>query len=191
MIHIVMFGPPGAGKGTQARLLQEKYQFHHLSTGDVFRYNIKNKTPLGTLAKSYIDKGELVPDEVTIQMLKDELEKLDKNIKGVILDGFPRTIEQAVALEKLLAEKGHKVDAVIALEVPEEILVQRVINRSKTSGRSDDANEELIRKRLRLYHDITKPLKEYYDKKGLLTNINGLGAIEDIHRRISEIIENI
>src|SRR5690625_3129999 len=154
MVNLVLFGAPGAGKGTQAERLQEKYNLVHISTGDVFRYNIKNKTALGKEAKTYIDEGKLVPDQVTINMLRSEVEK-NKDAKGFIFDGFPRTTAQAESLDELLTSKNAKVDAMLALEADDEILVKRLLDRGKSSGRKDDANEEIIRKRLEVYYDQT------------------------------------
>ena len=144
MINIVLFGKPGAGKGTQAEFLKEKYNLTHLSTGDIFRYNIKNNTELGQLAKSYMDQGDLVPDAVTIQMLQSEVDQ-NPNSAGFLFDGFPRTIAQAEALDAFLATKNQKITATVALEADDEILVQRLLERGKTSGRSDDQDEEQLR----------------------------------------------
>lgn len=190
MINLVLFGPPGAGKGTQATILKDKYQLVHISTGDVFRYNIKNKTSLGLSAKSFIDQGQLVPDEVTINMLKAEVEK-NAGCKGFIFDGFPRTEAQAEALEKLLSEKGTQVSAMIALEVEDQVLVERLLERGKTSGRPDDADEEVIRKRIKVYHQETSVLKDYYQKKGKYFGVDGVGAIDEITGRLSAVIDEL
>lgn len=190
MTNLVLFGPPGAGKGTQASVLKEKYKLNHISTGDVFRYNIKNETELGKLAKSYMDKGQLVPDEVTINMLKTEVEK-DPQANGFIFDGFPRTVAQAEALSKFLKEKKADVNAMIALEVDDEVLVQRLLERGKTSGRVDDANEEVIRKRIRVYYEETAILKQYYQKEDKYYGVNGVGEVSEITKRLSEVIENL
>ena len=190
MTNLVLFGPPGAGKGTQASVLKEKYKLVHISTGDVFRYNIKNETELGNLAKSYMDKGQLVPDEVTINMLKAEVEK-DIDGNGFIFDGFPRTVAQAEALAELLKEKGTNVSAMIALEVDDEVLVKRLLERGKTSGRVDDANEEVIRKRIRVYYEETAILKQYYQKEDKYHGVNGVGEVAEITERLSQVIENL
>lgn len=190
MTNLVLFGPPGAGKGTQASILKDSYNLKHISTGDVFRYNIKNETELGTLAKSYMDKGQLVPDEVTIKMLKAEVEK-DIDGNGFIFDGFPRTVAQAEALEELLNEKGTEVNAMIALEVDDEVLVQRLLERGKTSGRPDDANEEVIRKRIKVYYEETAILKQFYLKQDKYYGVDGVGTVNEITQRLSEVIEKI
>ncbi len=190
MIHIIMFGPPGAGKGTQAKLLKDKFNFAYIATGDMFRNHIKNETELGKLAKSYIDKGDLVPDEVTIRMLQNEM-NINPGVEGIIFDGFPRTIAQAEALEKFLGENNHGIDAVFALEVPDEILIERILNRGKTSGRSDDTDKNTIIKRLKKYKEVTEPLKQYYRKKQILHRINGLQTIEEVHQEISRILNNL
>ncbi|MGB0805475.1 MAG: adenylate kinase [Salibacteraceae bacterium] len=183
MINLVLFGPPGAGKGTQAVNLVEKYNLYHLSTGDVFRYNISQKTDLGMLAKSFMDKGELVPDEVTIKMLKSEVEK-QPQAAGFIFDGFPRTVAQAEALDTFLAEKDMKIDHVLSLEVPDEELVKRLLNRGKTSGRADDANEEVVWNRIKEYNAKTSPLKNFYQDQAKLRGIDGVGGLEDIFGRL-------
>ena len=190
MINLVLFGKPGAGKGTQASFLKEKYNLVHISTGDVFRYNIKNGTDLGNLAKSYIDKGELVPDELTIKMLQDEVEK-NPDASGFIFDGFPRTTEQAKALDNFLATKQMRIDATIALEANDEVLIQRLLERGKLSGRSDDQDEAKIRYRFEEYNVKTAPLKGYYDAQGKFHSVNGIGSIEDITRRLAKVIEEL
>ncbi|HAT66337.1 MAG TPA: adenylate kinase [Flavobacteriaceae bacterium] len=190
MKNIVLFGPPGAGKGTKAEFLKEKYQLVHISTGDVFRYNIKNNTELGTLAKSYMDKGHLVPDEVTINMLKAEVEKNAK-ANGFIFDGFPRTEAQAEALSKLMEEKDSQINAMVALEVDDEVLVGRLLERGKVSGRADDANEEVIRERIAEYYRKTDILKGYYQKQDKYFGVNGVGSIEEITERLSKVIDKL
>ena len=190
MINLVLFGKPGAGKGTQASFLKEKYNLKHISTGDVFRYNIKNGTELGTLAKSYIDKGELVPDEVTIKMLQDEVEK-NPDASGFIFDGFPRTTAQAKALDDFLVSKEMRIDATIALEANDEVLIQRLLERGKVSGRSDDQDENMIRNRFDEYNEKTAPLKDYYDDQGKFHSVNGIGSIEDITSRLAKVIEEL
>ncbi len=188
MINLVLFGPPGAGKGTQAEFLKEKYELVHISTGDVFRFNIKNATELGVLAKSFIDKGQLVPDEVTINMLNAEVEK-NPEAKGFIFDGFPRTSAQADALGELLASKSTDVSAMVALEVEDEILVERLLERGKTSGRADDADESVIRNRIAVYYKETAILKNYYQAKDKYFGIDGVGSIPEITERISKVID--
>ena len=188
MTNLVLFGPPGAGKGTQADFLKGKYNLIHISTGDVFRYNIKNKTALGILAKSYMDKGGLVPDEVTIDMLNAEVEKnVDAN--GFIFDGFPRTNIQAEALDKLMVSKDSQINAMIALEVDDEVLVQRLLKRGQTSGRADDADESIIRNRIKEYYTKTAVLKDYYSAQDKYFGVNGVGSIEDITVRLSSVID--
>jgi len=190
MINIVLFGKPGAGKGTQAEFLKTKYNLVHLSTGDIFRFNIKNDTDLGKLAKSFMDKGDLVPDEVTIKMLEDEVDKnLDKD--GFLFDGFPRTIAQAEALDAFLATKSWKITATIALEADDEILVQRLLERGKTSGRPDDQDEEKIRNRYNEYNEKTAPLTEFYKKQGKFHAVNGIGSIEEITQRLGKVIDSL
>src|SRR5690625_402179 len=189
MINLVLFGSPGAGKGTQAERLQKKYNLIHISTGDVFRYNIKNKTELGKLAKTYIDEGQLVPDAVTIDMLRSEVDK-HPQAKGFIFDGFPRTTAQAEDLDNLMSEKGAAINAMLAPEVEDDILVQRLLERGKISGRKDDANEEIIRKRLEVYYQQTEIVKSYYQKSNKFFSIDGEGSIEEITERLSEVIDS-
>ncbi|GAB2778083.1 adenylate kinase [Salinimicrobium soli] len=190
MTNIVLFGPPGAGKGTQATILKDHYKLKHISTGDVFRYNIKNETELGKMAKSYMDKGQLVPDQVTIDMLKAEVRsELDGN--GFIFDGFPRTVAQAEALEEFLNEEGTQVSAMIALEVEDDLLVQRLLERGKTSGRPDDANEAVIRKRIKVYYEETAILKQFYLKENKYFGINGVGSISEITERLKDVIDQL
>ncbi|WP_083158064.1 adenylate kinase [Allomuricauda sp. CP2A] len=190
MINLVLFGKPGAGKGTQAEVLKEKYNLKHISTGDVFRYNIKNGTELGKLAKSYIDKGELVPDEVTIDMLKDEVEK-NPEAAGFIFDGFPRTDTQAEALDNFLESKDMKINATIALEAEDDVLVARLLERGKSSGRSDDQDESKIRNRFDEYNQKTAPLKAFYKKQGKFHSVNGIGEIKEVTERLCAIIDKL
>lgn len=190
MINIVLFGPPGAGKGTQANFLKDKYNLVHISTGDVFRYNIKNETALGTLAKSYMDRGQLVPDEVTIDMLNAEVEK-NADANGFIFDGFPRTNAQAEALDTLLDTKDSQINAMVALEVDDEVLVGRLLERGKTSGRPDDADEGIIRNRIKEYYEKTAILKDYYSAQDKYYGVDGLGSIEEITERLSEVLDRL
>lgn len=190
MKNIVLFGPPGAGKGTQAEILKDKYNLVHISTGDVFRYNIKNETELGLLAKTYIDAGDLVPDEVTINMLKAEVNKND-GVAGFIFDGFPRTESQAEALDAFLAEKGERINGMVALEVPEDLLVSRILERGKTSGRSDDTDEEKIRNRFNEYNTKTAVLKDFYQAQNNYFGVDGVGSIEEITDRLSNVFDTL
>ncbi|HLF52174.1 adenylate kinase [Flavobacterium sp.] len=190
MINIVLFGKPGAGKGTQAEFLKEKYNLTHISTGDIFRYNIKNETALGLEAKSYINKGDLVPDSLTIKMLQDEVERHPET-KGFLFDGFPRTLAQAEALDAFLATKKWEVTATIALEADDEILVKRLLERGKTSGRPDDQDEDKIRNRYQEYNEKTAPLMEYYNKQNKFYPVNGIGSIAEITERLSAVIESL
>jgi len=189
MLHIVLFGPPGAGKGTQSSLLVDKYKLVHLSTGDIFRYNIKNSTELGLWAKSFIDKGELVPDEVTIKMLQSEVQK-HSDAKGFIFDGFPRTVPQAEALDALLAEKNTSVDLMVALSVPEEELVKRLLERGKDSGRSDDTDPEIVRNRISVYNEQTAVAANYYKNQNKFFEINGVGAVDHIFSEICGVVDS-
>ncbi|MEM7380438.1 MAG: adenylate kinase [Bacteroidota bacterium] len=188
MINLVLFGKPGAGKGTQANFLKETYNLKHISTGDVFRYNIKNGTELGKLAQSYMDKGDLVPDEVTIKMLQDEVDN-NPDASGFIFDGFPRTTAQAEALDNFLESKNMQIDATIALEADEEILIQRLLDRGKESGRPDDQDEEKIRNRFEEYNQKTAPLKAYYEKQGKFQSVDGIGEIAEITQRLQKLID--
>lgn len=190
MLNIILFGPPGAGKGTQSQNIIEKYELVHLSTGDIFRANIKGGTELGVLAKSFIDKGQLVPDEVTIKMLQSEVEK-SPSAKGFIFDGFPRTAAQAQALDSFLASKNSEISALISLEVAEDELKRRLLERGKTSGRADDVDPAVIQKRIDVYKSETTPVKEYYAQQGKTAEINGIGDIDQIFETISEKIEAV
>ncbi len=190
MTNIVLFGPPGAGKGTQANFLKSTYNLVHISTGDVFRYNIKNETALGMLAKSYMDKGHLVPDEVTIDMLNAEVEK-NADANGFIFDGFPRTNAQAEALDELMKTKDSQINAMVALEVDDEVLVQRLLDRGKTSGRLDDANEAVIRNRIKEYYTKTAILKNYYTAQNKYFGVDGVGSIEEITKRLNTVVDKL
>ncbi|MCX6312881.1 MAG: adenylate kinase [Bacteroidetes bacterium] len=190
MLNLVLFGPPGAGKGTQSEKLIEKYALVHLSTGDIFRANIKGETELGKLAKSFMDKGELVPDAVTISMLEDVVNK-QVNPKGFIFDGFPRTSAQADALDKFLAGKNWKISAMLALEVNDEELKKRLLLRGKESGRPDDANPEVIQNRINVYNRDTAPLKNYYEAQGKYRGVKGIGTIEEIFNGLCKEIDTL
>ena len=190
MTNLVLFGKPGAGKGTQAAFLKDKYNLVHISTGDIFRHNIKNETKLGKLAQSYMDKGDLVPDEVTIQMLQEEVEK-NPNAEGFIFDGFPRTIAQAEALDAFLSSKGMRIHGTLALEADDEVLIKRLVERGKVSGRTDDQDEEKIRNRFTEYNEKTAPLIAFYQAQGKYHPINGIGTIEEITTRLSETIDKL
>ena len=189
MLNIVIFGAPGSGKGTQSERIVEKYGINHISTGDVLRAEIKNGTELGKTAKGYIDQGQLIPDELMIDILASVFDSF-KDSKGVIFDGFPRTIAQAEALKKMLAERGQDVSVMVDLEVPEDELMVRLIKRGKDSGRADD-NEETIKKRLHVYHSQTAPLIDWYKNEKKYQHINGLGTMEGIFAEICEAIDNL
>lgn len=189
MFNLVIFGAPGSGKGTQSENLINHYGLFHISTGDVLRSHIKGGTELGKTASAYINEGKLIPDELMIDILENVLEENpEKTEKGVIFDGFPRTIEQAKALKKMLEKRNARVDVVIGLDVPEEELVDRLLKRGQESGRSDD-NLETIKKRLDVYHNQTSPLREYYINEGNYAAINGLGSIEQIFEDIKAAID--
>ena len=188
MFNLILFGPPGSGKGTQSEKLIEKYGLIHLSTGNLLREEIANKTPLGIEAKKFMDKGQLVPDEVVIGMIDSSLEH-HKNAKGFLFDGFPRTVAQAKALDKLLDLKKTTIATVLALEVNDEELIKRLLNRGKTSGRSDDTDESVIRKRLKVYNNDTAPVAEHYKKAKKFQAVKGEGTIEEIFSLLSEAID--
>lgn len=183
MLNIVLFGPPGSGKGTQSENLINRYGLVHLSTGDIFRANIGGGTELGQLAKSYIDNGDLVPDEVTIKMLASEVEK-NPGAKGFIFDGFPRTSPQAAALDELLESMGTSITGMLALEVPEEELKVRLVKRAETSGRSDDADPDIIQNRIDVYNRETAPVADFYRAQNKFQGIEGIGSIEEIAERL-------
>ena len=187
MINLVLFGKPGAGKGTQAAFLKTTFNLVHISTGDLFRYNIKNETKLGKLAQSYMDKGDLVPDQVTIDMLEAEVDQ-NPNAEGFIFDGFPRTEAQAEALDLFLKTKGMHINATIALEADDDSLVQRLLERGQTSGRTDDQDEIKIRNRFDEYNQKTAPLRNYYEGQQKFHSVNGIGAIQEITDRLTLLI---
>ncbi len=190
MTNLVLFGPPGSGKGTQAAFLIDTYKLIHISTGDLFRYEMSHNTPLGKEAKAYMAKGELVPDSVTIGMLRNKVEK-HPDAQGFIFDGFPRTIPQAEALDALLISMGTEVAGLLALEVGEEEIVQRILLRGATSGRADDSDEATVRKRIAVYKSETAPVFDYYAKMHKSHTINGLGTIAEIAERLSSAVESL
>lgn len=191
MINIVLFGPPGSGKGTQAQNLIEKFNLKQISTGDLFRYNMKNDTELGKLAKSYIDKGDLVPDQVTTDMLIDEVKK-PAVTAGFIFDGYPRTANQTEALEKIVKEVlNDDISVCLSLVVDDEILVQRLLKRGETSGRTDDSNEEIIRNRIKEYYAKTAEVAELYKQQGKYVEVNGVGEIDEISQKLFAEVEKI
>jgi adenylate kinase len=190
MINLILFGKPGSGKGTQAEFLKNFYNLVHISTGDLFRNNIKNKTQLGLLAKSYIDKGGLVPDQVTIEMLINQV-NINHDVNGFIFDGFPRTISQAEALDSFMKSINMKITATISLEAEDSILEERLIKRGQLSGRTDDQDIDKIRNRFNEYNTKTSPLKKYYNSMNKLFNINGIGTIDEIKNRLINLINQI
>jgi len=188
MFNLILFGPPGSGKGTQSDKLVDKYGLIHLSTGNLLREEISHKTPLGLEAKSFMDKGRLVPDEVVIGMIGTCLDN-HKDAKGFLFDGFPRTVAQAQALDKLLELKKTGISAVLALDVGEDELVKRLLNRGKTSGRSDDSDEDVIRKRFSVYKDETTPVADHYKKAKKFQSIKGEGTVDEIFDAVSKVID--
>ncbi len=190
MLNIVLFGPPGAGKGTQAEYLINSFGLIHLSTGDLLRSEIAAGTKLGLEAKAFMDKGELVPDAVVIGMIKSRLEA-NKEAKGFIFDGFPRTVEQAKALDELLNANGTPISGMLSLEVEKQELIDRLLSRGKISGRADDQDQSIIENRINVYNEKTSPLIEYYEKQGKHFGINGMGTIEEIAERLKAVVKNL
>ncbi len=190
MINLILFGPPGSGKGTQAARLVEKYKLVHISTGDLFRYEMGNNTPLGQQAKAYIAQGELVPDEVTIGMLRNKVEA-HPDARGFIFDGFPRTIPQAKALDRLMTDEKTQIHALLALHVPDEEIIKRITLRGETSGRSDDLDENIIRNRIDVYKSETSPVYDYYAGQDKSHSIEGLGTIDAIFDRLCAVIDAV
>ena len=190
MFNIIIFGKPGSGKGTQANFLKEKYSLYHISTGDLFRKNISNKTKLGIEAKSYLDNGDLVPDSVTIKMLENEVLQ-NKKVKGYIFDGFPRTLAQAKSLDTFLNSINLKINATIALDVDENELITRLLDRGKTTNRSDDQDLEKIKNRFNEYNIKTSILINFYNKQGKFYSVDGKGSVDDITSRLFDLIESL
>ncbi len=190
MLNLILFGPPGSGKGTQAERLISKYNLCHISTGDMFRYELSHNTELGQLARSYMDKGQLVPDSVTIDMLRKRVED-NPHVKGFIFDGFPRTIPQAEALDELLAEVGESISGLIELSVDEDEIVKRVLLRGRSSGRADDNDESIIRKRITVYRSETTPVADYYSQFSKSHKIQGVGSIDDIFNNLCYTIDSL
>lgn len=190
MTNLILFGPPGSGKGTQAARLIEKYNLVHVSTGDLFRYEMGNNTPLGLKAKEFMAEGRLVPDEITIGMLRNKVES-HPEANGFIFDGFPRTIPQAEALDALLSSMDTSIAGLIALDVNEEEIVTRIINRGKTSGRPDDNDESIIRKRFQVYNSETAPVYDFYATHGKSHTVQGIGTLDEIFDRICEVIDKL
>lgn len=190
MINLILFGPPGSGKGTQAKKLAEKYNVLHISTGDLFRKEIGDKSELGMLAMEFMNKGELVPNRVTIGMLKAALERHGSTF-GVIYDGFPRTVDQARALDVLLEEEDDEIDLLISLHVDDEEIKSRILERGRTAGRVDDQDEKIIQDRIDVYKKETQPVYAYYDAMDKSMTINGMGSIDDIFKRITDTIDQV
>jgi len=190
MINLILFGKPGAGKGTQAAFLKKRYELVHISTGDLFRNHIQNKTELGTLAQSYMDKGDLVPDQVTINMLEQEVAQ-NPAAKGFIFDGFPRTTAQAQALDGFLRSLSMKISGTLALEADDDLLVERLLKRGETSGRKDDQDEAKIRNRFEEYNTKTAPLKDYYQAQNKFFTIDGVGEISEITARLEAVVDQL
>ena len=190
MLNLVLFGPPGAGKGTQSNLLIDKYNLVHLSTGDILRGEITAGTALGLEAKALMDRGDLVPDEVVIGMISSKLDN-NPNSNGFIFDGFPRTAAQATALDNLLAEKGTAISAMLSLKVEDAELIRRLLERGKNSGRADDKNEAIIANRINEYNTKTAPLKEYYSAQNKLSEIEGVGSVDEIASKLNQVIDTL
>lgn len=190
MINIILCGAPGCGKGTQSDFIVEKYGLTHLSTGDLMRKEVASGSELGQLISSYTSQGQLVPDDVTIQLLENHIDSLPADTKGLIFDGFPRTLNQAVQLERLMKKRGDKTAILIDINVPEDEIIRRLIERGKTSGRADD-NLETIKKRLVVYHDQTRPVDDYYELMDKYVRIQGLGTISEIFGRICRVLDKI
>ncbi|MCL2072422.1 MAG: adenylate kinase [Marinilabiliaceae bacterium] len=190
MLYIVIFGPPGSGKGTQSEKIIEKYGLTHIATGDILRNEIKNGTNLGNTAKEFIDKGQLVPDETIIRMIENKIAEIKNQTKGVIFDGFPRTVDQAIALKDMLADRNEKIKLMLYLEVPRDELIRRLSKRAETSGRTDDT-PETIENRLKVYEDITSPVMEFYKQEGTFRCVSKIGAIDEIFIDIEKIIDNL
>lgn len=190
MLHIILFGPPGSGKGTQALKLVEKFNLYHISTGDLFRAEIEGKTTLGLQAKEFMNQGILVPDQVTLGMLQNKVNALP-HVRGFIYDGFPRTIPQAEALDKMLAEKNQEINALIALEVDDDEIVQRITKRGASSGRADDMDEKIIRKRMDEYRMKTSSVFNYYREFNKTHTVKGIGTVEEIFKALCKIMNEI
>ena len=190
MLNIVLFGPPGAGKGTQSEKVLKKYNLVHLSTGDLFRLHLNNETALGLEAKKYMNKGDLVPDEIVIGMVEDKINK-SSNVIGFVFDGFPRTINQAIALDNLLENKNIPIKQMIALKVDEKELIKRIQNRAKTSGREDDKSIDKINNRIQVYNQETKPVADYYKKHDKYSEVDGIGEIDEIFIKLCSKIDDL
>tara|TARA_Y100000739_G_C20552090_1_gene438745 strand:+ start:61 stop:633 length:573 start_codon:yes stop_codon:yes gene_type:complete len=190
MLNLVLFGPPGAGKGTQSNLLIDKYNLIHLSTGDILRAEISEGTKLGLEAKSIMDRGDLVSDEIVIGMISSKVDN-NPNANGFIFDGFPRTAAQATALDILLKEKGTSISAMLSLKVADDELIRRLLERGKESGREDDKNESIIANRINEYNNKTAPLKEFYSAQDKLSEIEGIGSVEEIANNLNNVIDNL
>ena len=190
MINLILFGPPGSGKGTQALKLTERYGLLHISTGDLFRYELGSNTPLGVLARSYMEKGQLVPDEVTVGMLRNKVEA-NPDVNGYIFDGFPRTIPQAEALDALLTERSDSITKLIMLDVTEDEIVTRILERGKNSGRADDNDPAIIRNRFEVYLKETSPVYDFYAQSGKSVKVHGIGGIEEIFEKLCAEIDAV
>ncbi len=190
MVNLILFGPPGSGKGTQAKKLVEKYNFFHISTGDMFRYEMGNNTPLGQKAKEYITAGNLVPDSLVIEMLKQRVIQ-NKGVYGFIFDGFPRTIPQADALDKLMNSLGQSINKLVALDVDDQEIINRLQERAKIEGRSDDANVETVKNRIEVYKQNTTPVYDYYSNFNKSAKVNGLGSLDEVFDRICSELEGL
>ncbi|MCF8236892.1 MAG: adenylate kinase [Saprospiraceae bacterium] len=190
MIHLILFGPPGSGKGTQAAKLVEHYGLTHISTGDLFRFEMEHNTPLGLKAKAFMAEGQLVPDEITIGMLRNKVDSVEKT-RGFIFDGFPRTVAQAEALDHLLEERGEEITGLVALDVHEEEIVKRILLRGKTSDRPDDNDESIIRNRIEVYKSETTPVSDHYHRIGKSHKVQGIGSVDEIFQRLTGVIDSL